>query len=232
MNKKNKYFIRFFLLFIFVACIVSCNKKWKKPTDVYFAFQLNSNSNNGIVKFNAASINLDKIYFNGERSQGVKSVQLSQSITNQLIHIDTNPNSTGITFNIPQGTYSKIEIDLSIITNQNEPALNVYGTYIDTLDNDTSAIVFQLLDQQIINLIANQSGGATQISLVAGNPVTVNIILNPNYWFELITPALLENSNLQDVNGVETIFINANENVNLYNLILNRINTNNEAVFK
>lgn len=232
MNKKNKYFTRFFLLFCFVGVIVSCNKKWKKPTDVFFDFQLNSNSNNGIVKFNTASINLNKIYFNGERSQGVKSVQLSQSLANQLIHFDTNPSSAGITFNIPQGTYSKMDIDLSIIANQNEPALSVYGTYIDTLDNDTSAIVFQLFDQHIINLIANQSGGGSQINLVAGNPATVNIILNPNYWFDLINPNLLDNANIEDIDGVETIFINANENINLYNLILNRITKNNEAIFK
>jgi hypothetical protein len=233
MNFSYKYF-GYIFLFVAAVCIKSsCSKKWKKPTDVYFEFQLNSNSNIGLVKFSDGSINLSKVTFTGERSQDVKNIAEDQNFSdNQLIRFELNSTSAGIKFNIPQGTYSKMNIDFATNTNQTESSITINGTYINSVSNDTNAVQLQLLDNQTFNFSAKNSNGGNDMNLIEGHASTITMILNPNYWFGSITSTMLDTSIVDTSTSEHTIFINKNENSNLYNLIISRINESNEAVLK
>lgn len=233
MNFSFKYFGYFLLFIAAVFFKSSCSKKWKQPTDVYFEFQLNSNSNNGLVKFSDGSINLNKVTFTGERSQDVKNIAEDQNFSdNQLVRFDLNSTSSGIKFNIPQGTYSKMNIDFAANANQTESSITINGTYINSVSNDTNAVQFQLLDNQIFNFSAKNSNGSSEINLIEGYSSTITMILNPNHWFGQITATMLDTSVVDNSTSEHTIFINKNENSYLYNLIISRINENNEAVLK
>lgn len=235
MNLLVKYF-GYFLLFVAVVFLKSsCSKKWKKPTNVYFEFQLNSNSNNGSVKFFEGSINLSKVTFTGERSQDVRNIAEDQNFSdNKLIRFDinSNSNSSGILFNIPQGTYSKMNIDLNANSSQTAPSIIIYGTYINSVSNDTNTVQLQLLDNQILNFFTKNSSGGNDMNLVEGHASTITMALNPNYWFGSITGTMLDTSIVDTTISEHTLFINKSANINLYNLIISRINESNEAVFK
>lgn len=231
MNFRFKYLAYFCIVFAVVIINSSCNKKWKKPTDVYFEFQLNSNSNNGLIKFIEGSINITKINFNGERSQKVKNINQEQNFSNsQFVQFNLNPTSSGIKFNIPQGSYNNINFDFDVIENQTASSIIINGTYINSAGTDTNIVQLKLLENQTLSFTATNSNGNNDINLIKDKSSTVSMILNPNYWFEPINAIMLDTS---DVNITENIIIiSKDENVSIYNLIINRINSGNEAIFR
>ncbi|MBI4945499.1 MAG: hypothetical protein HY840_03755 [Bacteroidetes bacterium] len=174
---------------------------------------------------------LDKVSFKGERKQGTKEVNLEQQFSSTMpIYLSLNATSPGIKFDIPQGTYSQIEIKLETSTDPSGTALQVNGTYLDSSNNDV-AVQFTFSAADVTDIIAKNSSGGNQIVLIADQPATVTIIINPVYWFAPVSESILDEAAEDIENGVPVIQINKDKNQDIYNLIINRINDGCEAVF-
>lgn len=218
--------------------INSCKKKWKEPTDVNFEFKLNENSDNGLVKFTDCKINLTKLSFLGERKQGESPVDFEQNLGNQEIEFNLNESNSDIVFQIPQGSYSKINIGLFLDTISDVAAIQLNGIYID-LEGDTIPVIFKLSIKDMFEMQALNSTGSKEINLVSEIPTNVSIVFNPMYWFANISQSQLEEASLNLVNeegedgevDVPSIVIDLENENDLYNLIVNRIAEGNEVIF-
>jgi len=229
MKKTHKYLLLFACLTA-IFSFSSCKKKWKQPTDVSFKFLLNSNSNTGLVKFTNAYLFLNKISYTGDRKQSPTHIELQQQLNGLPINFSSGSASSALKFEIPQGTYSKIDIKYETISNQNATSLEINGTYVDSSGN-TIAVQFIFPAADGITLTAKNASGGNEIVLIEGHPVTANITLNPNYWFASIPKSIFNDAEVEDKNGVQTISIDKDNNEDLYNLIVNRIKDGNECVF-
>ncbi|MEW6468339.1 MAG: hypothetical protein AB1458_05405 [Bacteroidota bacterium] len=211
--------------------IASCEKKWKKPTDVSFGFQLNSNSGSGLIKFTSGYILLDRIDFDGERKQGSNNVDFSKDYDpNVQIDLSTINLSSGIAFDIPQGTYTRIDLNVRTEEQQNSmPNLVIYGTYINTI-NDTLAVQFEFNSGESFEITAQSSSGGNEIVLIEDQPSTTKIVFNPKYWFDVVPQSMLDSANITIVNGVQTIIVSENDNQDIYQLAADRIRDGNQVI--
>ncbi len=225
----NNLLILLFCPIVFFS--TSCQKKWKKPTNVSFDFKLNPNTSNGPINFTSGNLSLSKISFKGERKQGTHEVALDQQYNGVMpIALAQNSIASGIQFDIPQGTYSQMEIKLETNTDQSGNSLLVNGAYIDSL-NVSYNVRFKFSAPDVLTMVAiNSSGGGSGIVLVEDQPATATIIMNPNYWFAPLSKSMLDHAEHELVNGVKTIKIDNDENEDLYNLIVGRIKEGNSVI--
>lgn len=223
-----KYYIIYLLLGIFL--LSSCGKKWKKPTHISTTFLID-NTNSGLVNISSGNITISEIDFNGTREQGTKNVSFIKPYDNGLI-IPLSPSKSvsDITFDIPQGTYTEMKLNIKSKTLNNSPSLSINGSYTNTL-SVTIPLVFNLDADENVEIIPKSTNGETEFTLVENRTSKMNIKLNPVYWFQTVTQIMLENADSTDIGGIMTIVISKNSNENIYNMVVNRIQDGNLATF-
>lgn len=229
--KSNAYIIAGVLLV--VITFSSCEKKkWKKPTDVSFGFRLNSNSGNGLIKFSSGYFLLSRIDFSGDRNQGSSPVEFSKDYEpNSQIYFNPNVLSGSISFDIPQGTYTKIDMKVRTEEQQNNaPTLIIYGTYINTI-SDTIAVRFEFTSGESFEIQGVNSSGGTEILLMEDKPSSTSIIFNPKYWFDVVPQSMLESATIVLESNIQTMIINESDNDDIYQLVVGRIKDGNELIF-
>lgn len=223
--------LTFLTLSVALLSVFSCGKKWKKPTDVSFKFQLNSNSNSGLVKFTGGFLILNKISFSGDRKQGQNHIELDQTFSSNLqVNLSQNTTGSGIKFDIPQGTYEKIEIKMETDCDQTGASLLIYGYYVNAT-NDTIALQFEFPADDAIKIQAKNSSGGNQIVLIEDQPSNPTVIMNPNYWFATVTQSELDSASQNIILGIPTIVINESDNSDIYELVVDRLKDGNEIIF-
>lgn len=230
MHIKVKYIKCSLIIILGLFVLCACQKKWKKPADVYFDFQLTPGSSSGPISFLNGAINLSKISFTGERSKGQKYISLIQDLTgNGPVTLLNDVTPSSIKFSIPQGTYSLFNLELEA-DNQTGTSFLVNAIYNDTTNNDTVLVQLQIEDHAVMDFVGVNSNGTSEILLKEKYPSRVTIQLNPNYWFTSITEDLLNDSDKDFDNQDSLIVISKTKNINLYNLIISRVNEGNKAV--
>ncbi len=218
------------LLVIGVFILSSCEKEWKKPTDVTFSGQLND-TGNSLIKFTSAHLTINTLSFNGERKEGQTSVALQQAFANSYtLNFYPAAQALGIKFNVPQGTYTKIELDLSSI--QVVDSLLICGYYLKEDSKDTAHIKLKFSGNNVVKILAKLSNGNSEISLVEGHPLNANIIINPGYWVAPVTKDMLEGADGEgDDDHDKTVEISEKKNTAIYNLMKIGIGDGYQAVF-
>lgn len=267
-------FLLMALVFLISLIIVSCEKKWKKTAivDVKFNF-LRENTYKNIL-FNSGFMTIHEVKFSGDRKQG-DNVDFTDNISNgSKIDFATGIASSSITYDIPQGTYTSISLEIKINEeNIASPCIVFTGTYLkdntdsdstetdstetdstetdnnetdstETDDNefdnnetlysntDTIPIRFEFYSGEIFSVQAKAADGSNEIVLIEDQPATATITFNSDYWFALITPNLLNKASLSKVNNVPTIVISKDQNQNIYDLVVSRINQATKVIFK
>ncbi len=226
---KNRIGILLLVLSLFAA---SCQKKWKKPTDVSVNFLLNSNSSDGFVKFTSGYFLLARIDFDGVRKQGDNNVAFSKDYDpNTQILLSASTSLSSVAFDIPQGTYTDIDLEVRTEEQANDdPTIIVYGTYVNSAF-DTLAVRFEFTSGETFEVQGQNSSGGTEVLLIEDQPATTAIIFNPKYWFDVVPQSMLESATIVIENSVQTIIISESENEDIYQLVVARLNDGNQAIF-
>lgn len=174
---------------------------------------------------------LEELDFDGTRKQGQNDISLVKKFeTGFNIPFNQNASGTGITFNIPQGTYTEIRISLRVKDFNNAPSIILNGYYVNTIGN-TLPVYFEYENNEHIEIAAKTSSGNTEIVLIEDKPSNAAIILNPHYWFGPVTQNMLETADTTIINSVPNIIITKDDNEDIYDLIINRIRDGNEVIF-
>jgi hypothetical protein len=184
---------------------------------------------NGNLSFFEGQIVLREIAFDGERTQaddvyfdvgfdeGLKVLFSSSEVNNQLV------------FDIPQGTYSAIRIDLYAEKSAGE-LIKIIGKYKSTSGIEYP-IILELNQIEFYDKMAKNKQGDVEVDLVAGNPTKAIIKLDPIFWMGNLSTNQLDAAQTTLVDGVESILINSETNEGLFDIIDDRVGMGTEIIF-
>lgn len=225
------YKIIFIIVLLFVL-LPSCEKKkWKEPTDVAFIVDINrSSGQNGKLVFTKGSINLANFSFDGKREQG-DDVYFSNAFSSGLnIVFDQSQPVGALNFDIPQGTFTKIEISFETYGINNDNHIYLEGIYEKSMNN-SYPVRFEFKAKIVQTIIAKNSSGSAEIILNKDVPSYPKITFDPIFWFSPVSPNLINNAETIDIGGTPTILINDTCNENIYTIIVDRINNGTTITF-
>jgi hypothetical protein len=214
-----------------VFMLDSCGKsEWKEPTEVSFFIDINRTEiMDGRLSFTGGQVMLRETSFDGYRIQA-DDVYFEREFENGIVVPFSSSNSlSALMFDIPQGTYSSIRIDLSAERSDTETNY-VEGDF--TLNSGGQIPIFIEVDEiEFYDVLAQALSGDNEINLIAGNPSSAVIILNTVHWMSSISVNMLDNAETTMIDGVESILINSDTNSDVYELIAEKIETNNQVIF-
>ncbi len=218
------------LLIIALAVFFSfCKKKqedkWKMPSSVKFTMDINRESAmGGNLAFTGGNIILNYFSFDGKRDQGGDVYFDNSSAINYSF--DSNATIPEWNFDIPQGSYSQIKIMYKTGGSQNDKQIVVTGTYTNSTNSTVYPVRFEFQANQTFLIFAKAASGNSQIVLDKDVEAIAKIEMDPVYWFQVITPAMMDNANITNLNGTPTLLINKNTNNNINNAMQSRVHDN------
>ena len=216
----------------FASSTCEKRKKWKLPTDVGFKMDINrSICSNGKLVFTSGTIILAEFDFEGEREQG-DDVYFTKSFPGGLsIPFDPNGAIAELDFDIPQGTYTRIAISFETFDDLGDDNIVVNGTYTNT-SGTKYPIRFEFESSEYFSIVAEDYSGDSQIVLDKDIAVSTKILLDPIHWFQVVSTSLLDDADLVSVGGTPTIVISEDENDDIFDLVVDRLDESTEAVFQ
>lgn len=257
----RRYLLMFVVLFLTLASS-SCKKEWKKTTTVNLKFDFLQQNTSSKMVFNTGFLTIHEVHFSGVRKQGDNvdftddlghgsNIDFATGISSPISYDipqgtytninmefkinEKNPSSPSILLN---GIYLKDDTETdSTDTNSTETGSignDSTGSDDSTKENSIKEIPIQFIfnSGEFFSVQATTADGSNEIVLIEDQPATVTVTFDSGYWFALITPNLLENAQLSMVNGVSTIVISKEQNQNIYDLIVPRINQTTKVIFK
>jgi hypothetical protein len=210
------------LLFIATSC---GKKKWDKTTTVSVKFEVVNFDNGtpglpGTVEFNAGQLHAKEIRLVGDRKQSDDINIVGNGEVN--FNLVSGVSGDQYNFDIPQGTYTDFRVELSLKENGSSPAIKVMGSYTN-LNSVTATVQFVTESGDLYDILAKENDGTNEIVLVEGSARSLLVQFDVNDWFSVIAQNDWENADHVNTNQNSPIFINDQDNVNLYNLILAQI---------
>lgn len=225
-----KHLLTIFALYSMII-FGSCGRKWKEPSPVGYSSIIKSNQAGSLINVTSGQLMLEEFDVEGNRSQGQNFIQLEKKFeTGWPLALAISGSATGVSFDIPQGTYSEIRIRLRIKEFSSSTSATLFGTYIN-LVGDTLPVIFEFRDNETIEMRAKTISGSNEIVLVADNNSSATIIIDPHYWFSTITQTMLESADTTLINSIPGIMITESDNSDIYDLIIDRIKNGNDVVF-
>ncbi|MBN4066177.1 hypothetical protein JYT51_02485, partial [Candidatus Amoebophilus asiaticus] len=219
-----------FLILIYFFCLMQgCGKKWKETAEVDFNFELEEESG-GYLSFDGGHIYIDQITFSGQRKQG-KDVDFNRKFSEGEDKGIFSSLLTFVSFDIPQGTYTNIDIEIKTKTPSNESSILLTGTYLNNQGNRIP-IRFEFNTPEIFSIKAETADGGSEIVLIESKPATASTIFDPFFWFNTVQKNQFEGASTTDIDGISTIVINNSLNLDIFNLVNDRVNKATKTVIK
>lgn len=219
-------------LFLLACLLFSCEKdELTQPAKVSFRFKLDRTPPTGRpVSFQAGALDIESIEFTGDRETGEDVTFISDLQT--IVHADLATGNTDpiIAFDVPQGTYGKINLALNPDTL--EPDIVVTGSYVPALLGPEIPVQLEINIPGQLNVVAKNAEGGSKIVLTKDRNAIIEIFLNPSSWFNEIPVASLETAQLKMVGGVPSIVISKDVNEEMYFKLANLIEVSAEAVLR
>lgn len=222
---------KIFVISLILLGLVSCNKqKLKKPTDVSFQMDINKAPTiDGQLTFIGGHFIMHTLEFSGTREKG-DPVSFSKVYSGGLtIPFDLSSNLTDLQFDIPQGAYNKVDLAFDTYEEGTVPCILVEGTYTYS-GGGSIPMRFEFDDSEEFEIEAEEDGGGL-IILDTDVLSQAKILLDPNHWFQPVPMSYFESADVTEIEGTNTILIDKDNNEEIFDLILDRIDESTEAVF-
>lgn len=212
---------------LIVIILFGCNK-YKKPTELDFSADMSRTPTLGSkLTFESGFIQLEYFEFEGEREKG-DDVYFEKEFSNGLhIPMDSTVNISELDFTVPQGIYKRMDISFSTFDDETDTqsSLEVKGNY-QNASGTLIPFVFKFKDTESFEIRAKNEDGSS-IILDEDYPSFAKIILNPEHWFEIVPMDDFENAETTEIDGVSTIIIDKDNNDDIYDLVLDRLDEEN-----
>lgn len=227
------YSVLLVLLTLAVIAGTSCGGKWKKPARVTFEVRMKEAATGSNIHFTTACLYIRNLHFTGERKQGKKSIDLDHRFEPSMyISLTGTPAATITSFDIPQGTYSDINLQMVSASPSGVvmPSLQLEGFY--DIDSKKYNFRFQFEPTEIFKLDGRTASGGKEIVLMEDKSTSATLTLNPGYWFETVPLEMITKAELTIIPGTGSIvMIDKENNTEIYQLIISRLTDGNETVF-
>lgn len=221
------YKIIFFLVFSTMA--LSCKSKWKKSTSAQILIEMDKVSNSSYMEFTGGQMLINEVSFSGERKQG-EDVSFEYPLDYTKVDFTYGNINPPIIFDIPQGTYSSIEIEMETREGVGEPSILLLGTYKSS-SGEIIPLRFEFNSSETFEMEAEAEDGGEEIVLIEDIPTKAKIIISPGYLFTVVSQKMMEEASHTTISGVPTILISTSSNEDIYDIIVDRIDDASEAIF-
>ena len=225
-----------YLRLLVVASIIlfgtSCSKddKWTLPTDVSFKMDVNRSSlHSGQLNFTGGTFNLTEFEIEGVRTQS-DDIYFQRSFGGGTTISLNNNVIPSLDFDIPQGTYTKIEMAFEAEAN-GDKSITIQGFYTNS-SSTTYPLLLEIEEIELYSVIAKNSLGNSQIILSEDIASQVRIEIDPVYWFQSVSTTMLDNATLVNVGGNPTILINDSYNGDILDIVDDQIDKGTDIVFE
>ncbi|NOQ25464.1 MAG: hypothetical protein GQ564_08895 [Bacteroidales bacterium] len=226
----------FFVFSSFIIFALSCEKDdLTLPVQVDFEFTMDSFHSEGAKKANTffeidkGILNIQQIEFDGRRDQGEDYYFTSGFDFLVQAQLHNKIMSQNISYDIPQGVYNRINLNLSI-GDGSEDALCLEGRFQKGSMQEVQ-IIFKYSFQEQIEIKAKNSIGNDQIVLSKDTQMKANIIFNVPNLFQLVNMNMIQNAEITIKDEKEVIEINKEKNIDIFNLLATRLDNSMRVVF-
>lgn len=220
----QKTHILIIALFVILSSSCKKDKKWKIPTDVKFKMDINRSTGlSGNLIWTSGNIMVANFTFDGKRDQGGDVYFTKTYSTGLNIFFDPNNPVSAWAFEIPQGTYTQINVSYKTFGNPGDDHIIVKGTYTNTINSNVYPVQFEFEAEEFYNIVAKTSSGSTQIVLDKDVASTATIKADPVYWFQTVTTSMMDNATFVTISGNPTILITDAANENIYDAVRDRM---------
>lgn len=234
MKKRNKkyrsyqFFYKTGVIFLFLFLIASC-KKYKKPAEVKFYTDIEHTSTLSHITFNEGYVVLKDFEFDGDRQKGDDVYFKSDYPDGQLVSFDETLEIEALDFQIPQGIYKRLNLRMRTSDDISNTSMFIKGFYTNTSGIDIP-LQIELEDEQSFDVRAEDDEDEI---IVLDETITSKAMIrfDPYYWVSPISINAFENASLVNVDGTNTLLINKNNNEDIYDIILDRVDDAIEVKF-
>ncbi|MFC2151854.1 hypothetical protein ACFLSE_04935 [Bacteroidota bacterium] len=230
----RKVKILYFISLIFLA--LSCEKDdLTQPVEVKFEFSMDSFHMDGVSKagstfdIDEGIIIINEIEFDGRRDQGEDYYFTSGFSSPVMIQMHNGVMSQEMSYDIPQGVYNRIELNLSL-GDTNQYALQLKGRF-QRGPMEEVLVEFEYEFQEQIRIRARNNQGNEQVVLTKNSDLTANVIMDVPYLFQLVNMNMIQNAEMTNNGGTQILEINNNKNTNIFNLLATRLDNSMRVVF-
>lgn len=230
------------LVLIFVSlivCLLSCEKdELTIPVEVEFEFTMNPFQMEGSTKapsffdINEGTILIESIEFDGRRDVGEDYYFTSDFTTPISAQMHNQTLSQHISFDIPQGIYNHIDLNLSIGDGDGyEYALCLQGKF-QRGPMEEILIRVEYAFQENIRIRAQNKLGNEQIVLTKDSGLKARAVFDVPQFFQMINMNMIKNAEIEEVDGGKMIIINHEKNTDIFNLLVNRLDNSMRVIFE
>lgn len=202
----------------FILGIFACSKvnQWKQPTAVCFAFDIAEETvMDGALFFKEGYVTIESFKFDGKREQG-GGVYFTKYYEQELNTLFGAADISDLEFDVPQGSYTGINLDITSEVKNKKPNLVAHGVFRSTTGK-SYPICFELTKMETFSVIGKDLvEHDSEINLLQVSKTKATILLNPAKWFAVLEKSALEQAEKVSVEGINTILINNAVNTQLY----------------
>ncbi|CAA6828825.1 MAG: Unknown protein [uncultured Aureispira sp.] len=202
----------------FMLSIFACSKvnQWKQPTKVCFNITVAEESSmDGALFFKEGYMTVESFKFDGERTEGA-DVYFTKRYTQELKTLFGATNVSDLEFDVPQGVYTEINLELISEVQSKKPNLVVSG-FFESKIGKLYPVRFELTENEHFPVVGEDLVDSdTEVDLIQVTKTKATILLNPANWFRILTKEALEQAEKVPVEGINTILINNTINGQLY----------------
>ncbi len=230
------------ILFSLFITLSACDKLMdtspeKLPTKLKFEFAIDeydliedkdANTSQGThnqsrFNINRGSIAIENIEFDGRRQHGATSVYfISDFPETMLLNLTGSLSQTGISFDIPQGVYSMVELVFHL-GDDHHPSLVMEGSF-QRGNHEPIEVRFEYTYREQIRVKAKNHGGQEEMVFKKDEVSMAEVYIDTHSLSRLINFGMLKDAEVVIIDGKEVLLINEHSNPGLYNSISARLN--------
>lgn len=216
---------RFQFVIVFASILIfSCTKEeLKKPTESEVRFDLNTNASSlGHLQFTNGEIVLSEFKFDGDRFEGDDVYVLREFPNGLVVPLNASVNIPELNLTLPQGQYTKMEVEFEVSSNGGQNNLVIQGIYVNSM-SQSIPIRFEFSSSENFSIVQLENSDGGQILMDANEASELVVKFDPIYWFDIVPLNMLENATLTNVQGENTLLVTESINEPIHDLVVDRI---------
>jgi len=231
---------RAYILVVLIIAVssLSCEKdELKLPSELNIefdmnAFSLDEEASKGpqLLIIDEGSLIINTMEFDGKREQGDDYFFSSSFEIPVEAEMHTGKSNQNISFDIPQGIYNSIEMNIKI-GDKEKTALRLKGRLSKGPFEDIP-VVFEYSFSEEIRVRAEDKQGNRQIILRKDRPSTARIIMDAPRLCRLLNMRMIMMANQAVVNGEQILLINNTQNTEIFNIMATRLDQSLRVIFE
>lgn len=208
----------------------SCKNEFKETASVDVSLKLTNPIISNSILISGGTARIGSFGITGERKQGDDVTFLNSFSSETTANLSSGAINPLINFDLFQGTYTRLDVNLGIKSNGANGSIELLGEYNDGgEDGENKKFVFRYEPEMILNWNLAIS---EEINIVADQNIEVVFEMDANYLFSGIPESLWNNCSYEEINAEEIISITSQKNTAIYSILIGRLNSSFSAQLK